>query len=70
MQGLLMKFFDQTTKLYDKNLAVFLETFDESLWHVTSADQFISLNTFDTREEAVSFCRALDLQITAIVRYK
>ena len=69
-----MKFFDQTTKLYkaiqDKNLAVFLETFDETVWHVTSTDHFVCLNKFDTREEAVNFCRALDFQITAIVRHK
>lgn len=51
--------------------AVFLEKFyDESKWRVTTASDFISLNMFESREKAVDFCRAQNLQITAIIKHK
>lgn len=51
-------------------MKVFIETLDETSWKVTTTDKFISLMDFETREDAVNFCRAQNLQIMAIVRYK
>ena len=53
--------------------SVFLEIFEDmncDKWRVTTTDDFISLDMFDTRENAVDFCRAQNLQIMAIIKHK
>lgn len=68
------KFIDIDTKIYkaiaDGNLSVYIETLDDCRWRVTTSDHYISLNQFQSREDAIDWCRFLGLNILAYMRYK
>ena len=69
-----MKYCDDLTRTYksiqDRSMRVFLETFDEYTWFVTSQDTLQTINRFNTQEDAFDFCRFLGLNVSAIVRHK
>lgn len=69
-----MKYYDSLTKIYkklqEKNLAVYVETDKSNKYHVTCKDQHLVLHSFESRQQAVDFCKYLGINIIAFVTYK
>lgn len=71
-----MNFYDTITKIYkrlqDKKLSVYIESYkNEKDKHiVTTFDDHITIHTFNTRENAVEFCKYLNINIIAYITHK
>jgi hypothetical protein len=68
-----MKFYDTLTQLYKniqkKDLPVYIETEDHKKFYVTTQDHYF-VHSFNSRKEAVDFCKFLELKIVAFVTHK
>ena len=69
-----MKSFDDLTKLYKKiqdcDLPVYIESDSDDKYFVTSKEFGRSIHVFDTRKDAVDFCKFLQLNIIAFIKHK
>lgn len=69
-----MKSFDDLTNLYKKiqdcDLPVYIEWDSDDKYFVTSKEFGTSIHVFDTRKDAVDFCKFLQLNIIAFVKHK
>lgn len=70
-----MKFYnDSLTKIYkkiqEKDLNVYVETDKSKRYNVVCKDQHMIIHTFNSRQQAVDFCKYLELNIIAYVSHK
>lgn len=66
--------YDALTKIYkkiqEKNLSVYVETDSSKRYYVTCKDHHLVIHTFDSRQQAIDFCKYLGLNIIAYVSHK
>lgn len=69
-----MKKIDALTKIYKKiqeqNLSVYVETDNSKRYYVTCKDHHLVIHNFDTRQQAIDFCKYLGLNIIAYISHK
>lgn len=69
-----MNNYDSLTKIYkrlqDKTLSAYIETDKSKQYHVTDKEQHISFYSCNSKENAIQFCRELNINIIGFINHK